>query len=85
LRRSTWTVRLAVPLSGPASWARHGTAATSPSGGTALDPFAGSGTTGEAAHTQGFNAILIEREKEYQVDMKRRLADGPLFLTLMDE
>ncbi len=44
-----------------------------PSGGIILDPFAGSGTTGEAACFSGFDAILIERESEYVEDMRRRL------------
>jgi DNA modification methylase len=44
-----------------------------PSGGTILDPFAGSGTTGEAARLEGFDAILIEREDEYVADIRRRL------------
>lgn len=55
-----------------------------PPGGTVLDPFAGSGTTGMACMREGFNAILIEREAEYVADIKRRLAhvkgeDAPLF------
>lgn len=44
-----------------------------PPGGTVLDPFAGTGTTGEAAFREGFNAILIEREEEYQTDIRRRM------------
>lgn len=44
-----------------------------PPGGTVLDPFAGTGTTGEAAWREGFNAILIEREPEYQTDIARRM------------
>jgi site-specific DNA-methyltransferase (adenine-specific) len=36
-----------------------------PPGGTVLDPFAGSGTTGEAALREGFNCILMEAEPEY--------------------
>lgn len=44
-----------------------------PPGGTILDPFAGTGTTGEAAWREGFNAILIEREAEYQADIARRM------------
>lgn len=44
-----------------------------PPGGTVLDPFAGTGTTGEAAWREGFNAILIEREAEYQADIARRM------------
>lgn len=55
-----------------------------PTGGTVLDPFAGSGTTGMACMREGFNAILIEREAEYVADIKRRIAhvsgqDAPLF------
>lgn len=44
-----------------------------PKGGTTLDPFAGTGTTGEAAWREGMNAILIEREPEYQDDIARRM------------
>lgn len=36
-----------------------------PPGGVVLDPFAGSGTTGEAAMLEGFDSILIEGEAEY--------------------
>lgn len=45
-----------------------------PPGGLVLDPFAGTGTTGEAAYREGFSAILIERETEYQADIARRMA-----------
>jgi site-specific DNA-methyltransferase (adenine-specific) len=44
-----------------------------PPGGTCLDCFAGTGTTGEAAWREGFSAILIEREPEYQADIARRM------------
>ena len=44
-----------------------------PKGGVTLDPFAGTGTTGEAAWREGFRAILIERESEYQADIARRM------------
>jgi len=33
--------------------------------GIVIDPFAGSGTTGIACKLEGFNAVLIEKEKEY--------------------
>jgi DNA modification methylase len=36
-----------------------------PTGGTVLEPFAGSGTTVEACILEGFNCIAIEREAEY--------------------
>ena len=41
-------------------------------GGTVLDPFAGSGTTGQAALNEGFDCILMEAEGEYIADIKRR-------------
>lgn len=44
-----------------------------PKGGTILDPFSGTGTTGEAAYREGFNAVLIEREAEYLSDIERRM------------
>lgn len=46
-----------------------------PPGGTVLDPFAGSGTTGAAAVAEGFYAILCERESEYVADIKRRIGE----------
>jgi site-specific DNA-methyltransferase (adenine-specific) len=45
-----------------------------PPGGTVLDPFAGSGTTGEAAILEGFRVTLIEREREYVPLIMVRLA-----------
>jgi len=45
-----------------------------PPGGTVLDPFAGTGTTGLAAMREGFDCILIEREAEYVADIHRRIA-----------
>lgn len=50
-----------------------------PPGGTVLDPFAGTGTTGEAAWREGMRAVLVEREPEYLEDIARRmrLADRP--------
>lgn len=44
-----------------------------PPGGLVLDPFAGTGTTAEACLREGFRASLIEREPEYQDDIRRRL------------
>ena len=45
-----------------------------PPGGTVLDPFAGSGTTLEAARNKGFSAIGIEREPDYIQLIETRLA-----------
>ena len=55
-----------------------------PPGGTVLDPFAGTGVTGEACLRQGFRAVLIEREADYHRDILYRIgrlsgADAPLF------
>jgi site-specific DNA-methyltransferase (adenine-specific) len=44
-----------------------------PPGGLVLDPFAGTGTTGEAAMREGMGAALIEIEPEYQADIRRRM------------
>lgn len=45
-----------------------------PPGGLVLDPFAGSGTTGEAAFREGCRAVLVEREEKYAADIRRRMA-----------
>lgn len=44
-----------------------------PPGGTVLDPFAGSGTTLEAAMLEGFNVIGIEREADYLPLIRARI------------
>lgn len=44
-----------------------------PPGGTVLDPFMGSGTTGIAAQKEGFEFIGIELEKEYFEIAERRI------------
>ena len=43
-------------------------------GGTVLDPFTGSGSTGKAAVLEGFEFIGIEREAEYVAIAKTRIA-----------
>ena len=45
-----------------------------PPGGLTLDPFAGSGTAGVAAIAEGFRAIMIEADPEYQADIRERIA-----------
>lgn len=45
-----------------------------PPGGTVLDPFLGSGTTGAAAALEGFDFIGIEREAEYVAIAEARIA-----------
>ena len=46
-----------------------------PPGGTVLDPFAGSGTTGEAAQREGFDCILMEAEPEYVEFLQHRFPE----------
>ena len=56
-----------------------------PPGGTVLDPFLGSGTTGIAAQREGFGFIGIEREAEYIEIARRRIAaDAPLLSEAAD-
>lgn len=45
-----------------------------PPGGVVLDPFAGSGTTGEACVIEGFRSVLIELDPKYAELIKRRLS-----------
>ena len=50
-----------------------------PPGGTVLDPFMGSGTTGIAASREGFHFIGVELNPEYVEIAKRRIyGDAPL-------
>lgn len=44
-----------------------------PPGGTVLDPFMGSGSTGKAARLEGFQFIGIERDAEYFQIAQRRI------------
>jgi site-specific DNA-methyltransferase (adenine-specific) len=45
-----------------------------PKGGLVLDPFAGTGTTAEACFREGMRCMMVERETEYQADIRRRMA-----------
>lgn len=47
-----------------------------PPGGTVLDPFMGSGSTGKAAVLEGFSFIGIEREAEYVEIAKARIENA---------
>ena len=45
-----------------------------PPGGLVLEPFAGSGTTGEAAFREGMRCVMIEREEGFVADIRRRIS-----------
>lgn len=45
-----------------------------PPGGTVLDPFCGSGTTGIAAHLEGFRFVGIEQDESYCAIAEARIA-----------
>lgn len=47
-----------------------------PPGGTVLDPFMGSGSTGKAAALQGFGFVGIEQSEEYFEIARKRLGVG---------
>lgn len=57
----------------PLSLVRWLTKLITPPGGTVLDIFAGSGTTGLACQREGFDCVLVERELEYVAMARRRL------------
>ena len=55
-----------------------------PPGGTVLDPFAGSGTTGEAAALEGFRCVMVEREPTYVPLIEHRATRVGLDLRVVD-
>ena len=55
-------------------------------GGTVLDPFAGTGSTGLAADQLGMNAVLVEQDETYAADARRKVSsDAPLFASVAAE
>ena len=56
-----------------------------PPGGTVLDPFAGSGSTGKAAEVEGFNSILIEQDAAHVELFRKRTAQQGLFCATKTE
>ena len=61
------------PTVKPTNLMRYLCRLVTPPGGTVLDPFAGSGSTGKAAMLEDFKFIGIEREAEYVAIAKARI------------
>jgi len=64
---------VAHPTVKPLKLMRYLVRLVTPEGGTVLDPFAGSGTTIEAAIIEGFDVIGVERESEYLPHIEYRI------------
>lgn len=60
----------------PLELMKHLVRLVTPPGGVVLDPFGGSGTTALAALAEGFDAIVIERERESFETAERRLTEA---------
>jgi site-specific DNA-methyltransferase (adenine-specific) len=60
------------PTVKPVELMRYFCRLVTPPGGTVLDCFAGSGTTGVAALAEGFDVILVEREPDYAATVRAR-------------
>ena len=61
------------PTVKPTALMRYLCRLVTPPGGTVLDPFMGSGSTGKAAKLEGFSFIGIEREAEYVAIAQARI------------
>jgi site-specific DNA-methyltransferase (adenine-specific) len=64
---------VAHPTTKPLALMRWLAKLVTPPGGTILEPFAGSGTTVEAAILEGFNVIAVEREHDYLPLIEQRI------------
>jgi DNA modification methylase len=62
------------PCVKPISLMKYLVKLVTPPGGTVLDPFAGSGTTLQAAMEEGFSAIGIEQDATYVTDIRNRIS-----------
>jgi len=79
-RNDGYDVKNTHPTVKPSSLMRYLCALTAtPTGGTILDPFMGSGTTIVAARDMGRRAIGIETQEAYCEIAVRRLAQGAVF------
>ncbi len=86
-KRTVWSIP-SEPFKGahfatfPKNLVRPAILAGCPLNGTVLDPFGGSGTTGEVAEEEGRNAILIELQPDYVKIAKKRTGQTGLLHAL---
>lgn len=73
-RRGSGTAQNHHPTVKPTELMRHLCRLVTPPGGTILDPFCGSGSTGKAAVLEWCNFIGIDLEAEYTAIAERRIA-----------
>lgn len=64
------------PTVKPTALMRYLCRLVTPPGGTVMDPFTGSGSTGKAAVLEGFEFIGIEREDEYVAIAEARIVEA---------
>lgn len=62
------------PTVKPLALMRYLTRLVTPPGGVVLDPFAGSGSTGQAALEEGFRAVMIESDEGHAAGIVRRIS-----------
>lgn len=65
------------PTVKPTALMRYLCRLVTPPGGLVLDPFAGSGSTGKAAHLEGFQFIGFEQSAEYAAIAAARIGPAP--------
>jgi site-specific DNA-methyltransferase (adenine-specific) len=71
--RTASTVKNHHPTVKPTDLMRYLVRMVTPPGGTVLDPFMGSGSTGKAATLEGFNFIGIEMDEDYLAIAQARI------------
>lgn len=82
IRASNMRGRAITPTEKPVELLRPLIEYVCPPGGLVLDPFAGSGSTAEAARLLGRRAVLIEADERYCEAIANRMAQGVLPLAL---
>jgi len=81
-RNKEATIKNHHPCIKPTSLMQYLVRLVTPKGGTVLDPFAGSFSTGKACVLEGFDFIGIELDKEYCAIGEARMAKAKRFFTV---